>query len=215
MEQPTESKSKIWSKIFWSIIVGSTVSVITGVIANHVYWVFANQNKLYYTLSHDNERTRFTLALSNKTKKDIEQLKITLAFKDKLQRARIFTDKSLNPVEIELDESTFIYPIHSISKDKIVKIDIDSQVRGNSIKTKPIIEGKCSIIAESSYKIWTVEGLITIIAAMFTFFVIALIIIIIVVIRELRRSRKALKERGIRHGKNDEKVQGDFTNETQ
>ena len=201
MKQPTESKRKIWSQIFWSVIVGSIVGVITGVIANHVYWVLANQNKLYYTISHDDERTRFTLTLSNKTKKDIEQLEITLEFKDKLQRARIFPGASLKPTEIELDKPSFSHTVDVIPKDTKIRIDIDSQSRYNNIKNKPTVEGKYSVIAETSYKIWTIERLIIIIGAIFSFFIIALIIIIIVVIREWRRSRKPLKERG-KHGNN-------------
>ena len=202
MKQLTESKRQIWGKIFWSIIVGSIIGVITGVIANHVYWVLANQNKLYYTISYDDERTRFTLILSNKTKKDIEQLEITLEFKDKLQRARIFPSaSSLKPTEVELDKPSFSHTVDVVPKDTKIRIDIDSQSRYNSIKNKPTVEGKYSVIAETSYKIWTVERLIIIIGAIFSFFIIALIIIVIVVIREWRRSRKPLKDRG-KHGNN-------------
>lgn len=184
-------------KIFWNIIVSGIVGVITGVTANHIYWVLANQNKLYYTISHDDERTRFTLTLSNKTNKDIEQLKIILAFKDKLESAQIFSDVSLKPTEVEFAKpNTFSHIFDLVPKDTNVKIYIDSQAQGNSIETKPIIEGKYSIVAEVAYKIWTVERLITIIVAIFSFVVIALIFIIIVVIRELRRSRRALEKRG-------------------
>ena len=192
MKQLTESKRQIWGKIFWSIIVGSIIGVITGVIANHVYWVLANQNKLYYTISYDDERTRFTLILSNKTKKDIEQLEITLEFKDKLQRARIFPSaSSLKPTEVELDKPSFSHTVDVVPKDTKIRIDIDSQSRYNSIKNKPTVEGKYSVIAETPYKIWTVEQLIIIIGAIFIF------VIMILVILQLRTNR-TLKKMGAR-----------------